>query len=552
MKWSQAFFSYNSPKNHLILVFQGLAIAMTMSFAFIHGVFEPLEQWGMKIPLQFGNSMGTQSRVFPVLHGDPATDHWVILKPIPNHSQTSLVKPRPPHSPLVPRWSEVLANTYTNDEKKTAFTQKAHFNLDFQATVEAMQTRAISGSPCVRISASLTLVLIVFGSYGGLWLSRRLGIGVALSIVSALGLTYVSLTYAILSHANVWLNLVPFPLTLMLGCGVVALQERLTHKSNSSPCADAVTSPSFSSTLSPNAPTRPVSPQRRIVTVLFVDIRGFSSVAERMSPEDVFALLSHYQREVTEAIVRHGGTIDKYMGDAVMALFNAPRPQTNHASRAVSSAIECARRIRHLASQFQKRFGQTVSCGIGIHTGEALVGSMGSTQRVDYTAIGDTVNLAANLEELSKTYRVPIVMSEATHREIPSHFYSRLLDEIRVKGRERFMRIHTVLEQDERCGHRVPVTGRAVVHQVGTSSWGDIVDVSARGMSLKHLDYPIEEGRLFDLHLQSSGNRLALSVQAKVVWTHAHRAGFEFVKFSQKVKPDAAQVIKQDSHEWCL
>jgi len=189
---------------------------------------------------------------------------------------------------------------------------------------------------------------------------------------------------------------------------------------------------------------------RQVVTVLFADIRGFSGISEKLSPEEVANFLHDYLTEMTEAVLLHGGIVDKYMGDAIMALYNTPHSQPDHAIQAVRTALECQQRVRRLGGNFQRYYGADLVCGIGIHTGEALVGTMGSAQRSEYTAVGDTVNLAANLEELSKVYHVPIVISDTTHQAIADHYLSRYLDEVRVKGREKRQRFYTVLEDEDR------------------------------------------------------------------------------------------------------
>lgn len=184
---------------------------------------------------------------------------------------------------------------------------------------------------------------------------------------------------------------------------------------------------------------------RRRLTVLFSDIRGFTSLSERLAPETVVELLREYLSEMTEVVFKHGGTVDKYIGDAIMALYNAPLEMPDHAARAVRTALEFQERLGTLAAKLPGLGRSALRCGVGIHTGEAVVGTAGSRQRLEYTAIGDTVNLASRLEGLTKDLGVSIVISETTCQEVRDLFETLYLGEVHVKGREAPVRVYTVL-----------------------------------------------------------------------------------------------------------
>ncbi len=190
--------------------------------------------------------------------------------------------------------------------------------------------------------------------------------------------------------------------------------------------------------------------EKRTVTVLFSDIRGFTSISEKLNPEDLVNLLNKFLTPMTEVILRNGGMLDKYIGDALMALFNAPVDVENHADRACASALEMVAILNRLNPEFRREFGITLDVGIGINTGEAVVGNMGSRQRFDYTAIGDTVNLASRLEGLNKVYRTRIIVSENTKRSLREAFLLRTLDMVIVKGRSEPVRIYELLEDTSR------------------------------------------------------------------------------------------------------
>jgi adenylate cyclase len=188
---------------------------------------------------------------------------------------------------------------------------------------------------------------------------------------------------------------------------------------------------------------------RRRLTVLFSDIRGFTSMSERIAPEEVVTFLREYLTVMTDAVFMHGGTVDKYIGDAIMALYNVPFEAPDHAAQAVRTALEFQRRLAGLTRRYEPRLGAPLRGGVGIHTGDAVVGTLGSEQRLEYTAIGDTVNIGSRLEGVTKDFDVPIVLSEATWLEVKDLFPTRYLGEVTVKGKEVPVRIYTVLDREE-------------------------------------------------------------------------------------------------------
>ena len=546
MMWSHALSFVNPFKKTLVLIFQGLLVAMTVTFAFIGGVFEPIEQWGLHAQLRAQGSIQPDAIEFSSL---PMNNHFVPLtfprdflqQTDPNFLKNEICTP-----PCTLRWSKVLANAYTiSGDKVPGSLQMA---LENEAMTLWNQAEKTSSPFPTRVSEPVMVFLILVGSLVAVWLSSRLGSVLAVGVVGLLGIAYVATAYGLIAHTKLWMDLVPVPLALMFGCAACFTKGLIQETSKFAGYTSECSSPHAALPSSKYAP-RVVSQQRRIVTVLFADIRGFSRIAETLSPEEVCDFLGEYYTEMTEAVVLHGGTIDKYMGDAVMALFNASHSQPDHARRAVHMALDCQRRFRRLAAHFQKQFGSVLACGIGIHTGEALVGTMGSAQRTDYTAVGDTVNLAANLEKLSKVYRVPIVMSESTYQAMATSCISRYLDEVRVKGRERFIRMNTVIDRDDRQVSRVPGQGRAAVQLFGTQSWGEISDWSPRGMALEQLEQPIGEGSLLDLTLYSSDYRLPLFLRAKVIWAQSHRAGLEFVESNHRLHPSVENVVSLAERE---
>jgi adenylate cyclase len=203
--------------------------------------------------------------------------------------------------------------------------------------------------------------------------------------------------------------------------------------------------------LSPAVVTRILSNPEQIhlggetqaATILFADVRNFTRMAESMEPQQIVELLNEFFSEMTEVIFDNGGTLDKYLGDGLMALFGAPIARADDPVRAVRAAIEMKRVLARAKRHWQVLDGREFRIGIGINTGRVTAGNIGSTQRMDYTAIGDTVNVAARL--CAGAAGGQIVVSDATFRELHGSFPTRKRHAMRVKGRESPLEVYEIL-----------------------------------------------------------------------------------------------------------
>ncbi|MER1987181.1 MAG: adenylate/guanylate cyclase domain-containing protein [Solibacillus sp.] len=182
---------------------------------------------------------------------------------------------------------------------------------------------------------------------------------------------------------------------------------------------------------------------RKDVTILFVDIRGFTTLSERVEPEEIVEILNEYLDLTANCVFDYGGTLDKFIGDATMAIYNAPLPLEEHALQAVRSAWAMKEKSIALQQQLEERFGKSVQFGIGIHSGAAVIGNIGSKTRMDYTAIGDTVNTAARLESNSQPGQ--IIISETVYAQVKDHILVHSLGEIHVKGKIQAILIYEVI-----------------------------------------------------------------------------------------------------------
>ncbi|MGB8857238.1 MAG: adenylate/guanylate cyclase domain-containing protein [Burkholderiales bacterium] len=184
--------------------------------------------------------------------------------------------------------------------------------------------------------------------------------------------------------------------------------------------------------------------ESREMTVLFSDVRGFTRLSEGLEPKELTRLMNAYLTPMTQVVQKHHGTIDKYIGDALMSFWGAPLPDERHAENAVRTALDMQARLVTLNQEFRTRGWPAIEVGIGINTGSMNVGDMGSAFRLAYTVMGDSVNLASRLEALTKDYGVPIIVGEATRKAIPEMLF-RELDVVRVKGKQEPVTIYEPL-----------------------------------------------------------------------------------------------------------
>ena len=186
--------------------------------------------------------------------------------------------------------------------------------------------------------------------------------------------------------------------------------------------------------------------KRSDVSIIFSDIRGFTTLSEKLAPEDVVALLNPYLEAMSQVIYKHGGTVDKYEGDAIIAFFGEPVPFKDHAVRALRASLDMRLALSDLQKQWEKEGRPNqIEMGIGINSGEVFVGLLGSEKRINYTVIGDNANLASRLQDLTKTYAWPILISESTHQQVKDEFDTEFADAVTVKGKTQAVNVYKVI-----------------------------------------------------------------------------------------------------------
>jgi len=183
-------------------------------------------------------------------------------------------------------------------------------------------------------------------------------------------------------------------------------------------------------------PGATVGPRALEVTVLFADIRDFTALAGHLSPEALVEMLNEYHGAMVEEVFRHGGTLDKFIGDGIMSYFGAPLPDQDHALHAVECALGMLSTLERLNERRRARGEAALRIGIGLHTGPAVVGDIGSPDhRLEFTAIGDTVNVASRIEGLTKTAGVPLLISAATRQQAGERYHYRAMTPLPVRGK---------------------------------------------------------------------------------------------------------------------
>ena len=278
------------------------------------------------------------------------------------------------------------------------------------------------------------LLIIFFGIPLGIWMAlvsprwMWFGVGLLLPLIAG--------NYWAFLHGW-WLNLLVPSVTLSANVLAVSLYRSLFEEKEKRRVRSA-----FGQYLSPEVirrllvNPRLVEPKKTDITVMFSDIRGFTTISEKLDAQDLALFLNQYLSDTTGLVFEHQGTLDKYIGDAVMAFWGAPFEEPGHATRACNTALKMMERVREMQKKWEAESKPHLDIGIGLNTGVASVGNMGSALRYGYTALGDTVNLSSRLEGLNKDYGTHILVNETTHTAANgSGFVFRELDLIRVKGK---------------------------------------------------------------------------------------------------------------------
>ncbi len=273
---------------------------------------------------------------------------------------------------------------------------------------------------------------------------RRGAIGVSVLIVG-----YLALTVVIFSSEKIWLNMV-YPTVLMT---VLFMFMNMYHYFSSEAERRQIKGAfqhyvptTVVEEIVNNVEKLHLGGEKRELTVLFSDVRGFTTLSETMQPEELVSLLNTYLTKMTEQVFNHDGTLDKYIGDAIMAVYGAPVVRDDHAVLACRTAVDMMNELAQLQAEWKKQSLPSIDIGIGINTGPMIVGNMGSEILFDYTVIGDAVNLGSRIEHLNKTYGTHILISEFTYEQVKNEFpHIREIDVTTVRGRREPVGLYEIM-----------------------------------------------------------------------------------------------------------
>ena len=401
--------------------------------------------------------------------------------------------------------------------------------------------------PLRRAPRFLVPVLAVLAGAAAAWTATALRPLPAFGVVGLSVGSYLAASHGAFVWGRYWMEVVPVPLALLITYAAT-VAKNFTQEQREKRRLSRFFSPDVVAEIVRHKDDAKLAANRRRMTVLFSDIRGFTSMSEKMQPEEVVAFLREYLTVMTEAVFKHGGTVDKYIGDAIMALYNVPFEAPDHALRAVRTALEFQERLQPLAERFAAKHGGTLACGVGIHTGDAVVGTIGSEQRLEYTAIGDTINLGSRLEGLTKEFSVPIIISEATHAEVREQFGVRDLGEVTVKGKLIPVKIYAVLgprlQQEVEAGSgaatfnsrsapRRMIEGQVAISDGELTVVAEASDLSRTGIAVHAVPRRLEPGEMVSLQITLRAHSEALSVErAEVMWARKDTAGLRFLDLS--------------------
>ncbi len=291
---------------------------------------------------------------------------------------------------------------------------------------------------------------------------RRLGALKGILFSTALFIIYIWITRWLFIHWGIWVNIVYPLLVLVLIYTSLTVYRYLTEERERKKIKGAFTyyvSSSVVNEMLKHPEKLKLGGDRRDLSVLFSDIRGFTTIAEGLTPEDLVHLLNEYLTVMTDIVFKYDGMLDKYMGDAIMAIYGAPLELPDHPIKACQSALEMMEELKRLNKKWTGEGKQPMDIGIGINTSPMMVGNMGSEQRFDFTVMGDSVNLGSRLEGANKSYKTNIIISEFTFERVKDEFVCMELDSVRVKGKTQPVRIYNLVGKD------VPATQERIINE---------------------------------------------------------------------------------------
>lgn len=297
------------------------------------------------------------------------------------------------------------------------------------------------------VSAFDILIIIITGIFLSIAIPRMRPLYATLLTIAVI-LVFIMTNDIIFNYWRIWAAEVYPIFSMLLVAAIVTTFQFMTEEKKKREIKGAFSqylNPELVNLLMKNPERLKLGGEEKRLTVLFSDIRGFTTISEGLKPDVLVKLMNDYLTPMTDLVLNNGGTIDKYMGDAIMAFWNAPFDQTNHPHLACKTALEMMKKLEDMKPVWEAAGIKQFDIGIGISTGKAIVGNMGSTQRFGYTVMGDTINLGSRLEGLNKEYGTHIIVPKFTCLDVKEEFVLRELDYVRVKGKDHPIQIFELM-----------------------------------------------------------------------------------------------------------
>ncbi len=296
-------------------------------------------------------------------------------------------------------------------------------------------------------------IFVIIGALIG-FIVPRYSIRLALGLISVIAVLFAVETFFLFNSLNyIHTFLTPYVQMVLTMISIVAyraLSEEQNVKYIRSTFSKFVSKDVVNELLA-NPESLKLGGEKKEITVFFSDIRGFTTMSEALSPEQLVQLLNEYLSRMTDIVLGYRGTVDKYMGDAIMAFWGAPVPTNEHAFLACLASVRQIEALKELQIHWKENGYPVIDIGIGLNTGYAVVGNMGSAHRMDYTVMGDTINLGSRLEGTNKIYATRIIISDNTYEKVKDRVVVRELDLIRVKGKHEPVTIYELIDIKNRA-----------------------------------------------------------------------------------------------------
>lgn len=383
-----------------------------------------------------------------------------------------------------------------NNLQDARFSKTETFGVEIHA--QAFQT-ILESSEISPLSLFWTIVLILVSGIlsGILFFQDRKFLLNSVFLLALSGVLW-GISYYLFTIRYLWITVTPLQVMLVVNyvAGIGFQRAVSLHKRNQIKRAfEYYVSSSVAEEMLQHPEKLHLGGEQKFLTILFADIRSFTTLSEGMTPTELVALLNEYLTAMTDIVMKYDGTLDKYIGDAIMAFYGAPLDQADHAKRACATALEMLVKLQELQQHWQAQNKPLINIGIGVNSGQMTVGNMGSEKRFDYTVMGDAVNLGSRLEGLTKHYGVQIILSEFTYQVINTDFLVRELDCVRVKGKNKPVTIYELVGQADQFDGNPPEwielfhQGRAAYKQ---QHWESALDYFQQVLRLRPHDQPAQ------------------------------------------------------------